>query len=268
MGHQEGVEILVSSAKVFYFLLGMRGRLAPNRILPFRDVVANAFHNATGIASQYDESISADHIDIDSHWDEALSLLSFVEVESAKRFYRDTNRRAYVFAHAILRLLLAMRCDVDPKAIRFARGIYGKPILEYPSCGVHFNLSYGDGAFAIALSDIAVGMDIERLRGDIDVLAISRRYFVVDEQMFLEAATAEERLGRFFGLWTRKEALVKAAGTGLDAMGSFSVMEGLITAQDEFGQAGDFFIHTLDSVSGHAFALAVREFSAVKTGAG
>ncbi len=246
--------------KVFCFMLSMPERSAVDRLQSFRDFVTNVYHS-TAIVLFCNRPVPVHQIDIDQYWSNALSLLSVTEIETANRFYRDINRRDYVFAHAILRLLLSMQCGVDSKEIRFATGKYGKPVLAFPANGVCFNLSYGDGLLVIALSESAVGLDIEKLRSDIDIIAISRRYFAAEEQSFMDAATIEEKRERFFWLWSRKEALIKAAGTGLDTLASFSTMGSFVIVHNEFGQVRNFFLYSFSPLREHSFAIAIQLFS-------
>jgi 4'-phosphopantetheinyl transferase len=58
-----------------------------------------------------------------------------------------------------------------------------------------------------------VGVDIQRLRDDLDVVAMSARYFTRPETSFVAAAERRAgQLARFARLWARKEACVKASG--------------------------------------------------------
>ncbi len=80
---------------------------------------------------------------------------------------------------------------------------HGKPALDLP---VHFSLSHCAGRVLCALSRSAsVGVDIEPV-GTINA-AEFRRYLTAGER-----AWAGDDPRRFASLWTRKEAVVKAAG--------------------------------------------------------
>ena len=95
-------------------------------------------------------------------------------------------------------------------------------------------------------------------RDDIDLEGIAQRFFTVDEQACLNSASPDEKKERFFYLWTRKEALVKAAGTGLDAITSVSVLDAMVKMADEFGVMGEYSLHTLSPPSGYSLALALQ----------
>lgn len=94
----------------------------------------------------------------------------------------------------------------------------GRPTLDLP---VQFSLSHCEGRVLCALStDGPVGVDIEALgpRGAAEFgLYLSAR----------ERAWAGSDTRRFYSLWTRKEAVLKAAGSaGLRQMGDFEMLGG------------------------------------------
>ena len=79
-------------------------------------------------------------------------------------------------------------------------------------------------AFQRELAYRAIGVDVEASRPLPDALRIARSHFAPDEAASLEALPLDMREAAFFGLWTRKEAVVKALGVGLSQpLASFSV---------------------------------------------
>ena len=58
-----------------------------------------------------------------------------------------------------------------------------------------------------------IGVDVEKIKREMDVLAIASRYFVPEEIALIESA--DEKHTVFFQLWARKEAYVKACGSTL-----------------------------------------------------
>jgi phosphopantetheine--protein transferase-like protein len=86
----------------------------------------------------------------------------------------------------------------------------------YADSGVTFNLSHAGGVALLAFSrSRELGVDVERVRRDLDVDSIARRYFSLHEQRDLATFNSEERYETFFRCWTRKEAYIKAKGEGL-----------------------------------------------------
>ncbi len=59
-----------------------------------------------------------------------------------------------------------------------------------------------------------VGVDLEPVR-PVDTLALARRWFPAPEAAWLAGLPSGQRDEAFLGLWTQKEAIAKALGTGL-----------------------------------------------------
>jgi 4'-phosphopantetheinyl transferase len=100
----------------------------------------------------------------------------------------------------------------------------------------------------------AVGVDLEELRDGVDLDAMARRFFSLAERAAFEAIPPPQRVVAGFACWTRKEAWVKAEGTGL----VFPLTELEVWAGDDRPvQCGDFVARTIDAGHGYAAALAV-----------
>jgi 4'-phosphopantetheinyl transferase len=159
-------------------------------------------------------------IDLDQPVDAAArAALSPEEVARAGRFVFARDRDRYVAAHAALRHLLAASADEAPR-LRFAAGPFGKPRLAGRG-GAHFNLSHSQGVALVAISAQAeVGVDVEVLRPMPDAQALAGVYFTQAEQQALAACHARggdaARDRAFLVCWSRKEACLKALGTGLE----------------------------------------------------
>jgi 4'-phosphopantetheinyl transferase len=106
------------------------------------------------------------------------------------------------------RLLVAGLADLGYRAGALATLRYppqSRPTLDWP---VDFSVSHGDGRIVCAVSTHgAVGIDVER----------AGRVVAKDFHLYLNAterAWAGRSARRFYAVWTRKEAVVKAAGSG------------------------------------------------------
>jgi 4'-phosphopantetheinyl transferase len=191
------------------------------------------------------------------HWAEAQALLTPLELGRADRLRDFRDRQTYVYAHALLRLLLGHASGGEPVRADFAAVGYGKPRLDFPGQPVHFSLSYRRGLVALAVGDAPLGIDIEVIRPGIDMLGIGRRFFTEEESAVLEAPQADVA-ARFFGLWTRKEALIKAAGVGIDFMPAAGALKCRSTLADEYGTVRPYCVHQFASTGNYAMALAVE----------
>lgn len=142
-----------------------------------------------------------------------IALLSEAERRRAQRFRFRRDRRRYLVAHAELRRLLM--AHGPGRNSEYSTNDFGKPHLT-GATGPHFNLSYAGDMALIGVSDAgAIGVDIETLRA-IDDDDISSNVFDTSERAAIARTSAgPARDGAFLRAWTRKEASVKAVGTGL-----------------------------------------------------
>jgi 4'-phosphopantetheinyl transferase len=138
--------------------------------------------------------------------------------ESARvaRFVFPRHAHAFRQAHCFMREVLAHAVNDDPSALVFSATRWDKPRLEHPS-GMYFNLSHSDTHAAVALAQQHdVGVDIEDLHPIEDALALAGTHFTPAEQAQLQAAApGPARDHAFLRGWTRKEACLKAIGSGL-----------------------------------------------------
>jgi len=90
---------------------------------------------------------------------------------------------------------------------------------------LQFNLSHSAGLALIAVgAELQLGVDIEKIREEVDTAALAQRFFSPREGAGLQALPDNLRVPGFFACWTRKEAFLKATGTGLSfPLADFSV---------------------------------------------
>jgi len=139
------------------------------------------------------------------------------ELAQAEGFSSEASRRRYVVARGALRVFLGELLGEPPGSVRIEVGPGGKPRLAGARRpGLHFNVSHSGDLALICIADREVGIDLEAVRPIPSALAIARRRFAPAEARFVEEGEAADVDRRFLTCWTRKEALVKAVGTGLD----------------------------------------------------
>jgi len=147
-----------------------------------------------------------------------LTLLSDDERKRADRFCFADDRRRFIVARGTLRIILGRSLDMPAERIEIAEGPQGKPyvVRSGRSKGIQFNLSHADDLALVAVGwEREVGVDVERVRGNIPCTALARRFFAPEEVAALQALPPRERVAAFFRCWTRKEAYLKAIGVGL-----------------------------------------------------
>ena len=162
-----------------------------------------------------DEGIRLWLVDLDAcvH-DEASAWLSPDECDRASRFVFTRDAQRYRAAHAVLRRLLHQH-DGLPERTEFAISAHGKPRLARAE-GCDFNLSHSGSNALIGISTKGhVGVDIELLRSIDDVWPLAEQTLSAGECDALRCAPHAAQTRAFLRGWTRKEACLKAVGSGL-----------------------------------------------------
>lgn len=150
--------------------------------------------------------------------DGARRLLSPDEVERADRYRFEKHRRRFTLGRAAQRTILGAYLAAPPEELRFAYSNLGKPELDAPwkASGLWFNLSNSHELAILAVTRSGpCGVDVEHLHRRCDHAGLAERYFSPPERIAVLAHTEAERRAAFFRCWTRKEAMLKATGTGL-----------------------------------------------------
>jgi 4'-phosphopantetheinyl transferase len=165
---------------------------------------------------------------------EGQTILSADEEIRAARFRFNDDRARWIRAHSALRVILAACTGLSARELRFSVGPHGKPAVV-DGMGVEFSLSHaGCWAMVAVTRGIPVGVDIERIRENVNMGALLRR---LGEQV-PEGGEAD-----LYRVWTRREAMSKAVGGAL--------LE---------PPAGDLRVTGLDAPAGYVAALALLGF--------
>jgi 4'-phosphopantetheinyl transferase len=135
--------------------------------------------------------------------------LTAAELERASRFRFEADRKRWSRAHSALRTILSRYTEIPPLDLEFQIGEHGKPALRSPAAP-YFNLSHsGDWALVAVSTHAPVGVDVERIRENVDIAALLRRLGETDLPEAREAC---------FKRWAHREARSKAQGGPLMTM--------------------------------------------------
>lgn len=107
----------------------------------------------------------------------------------------------------------------------FKRNDNNKPLIEDWKC---FNISHSGQMVIVALSDFSdeIGIDLEMIDHSTEVFSLLS-FFCDEEQSLIK--NDKNPHGRFFEIWTRKEALLKATGVGIiDGLSHFSCLQDIV----------------------------------------
>lgn len=190
------------------------------------------------------------------------SLLSQDELQRANRFHSQKDRHCFTTARAALRQILSQIIKIPANEITFTYSPTGKPELKE----IQFNLSHSHDHAVLAITpNHRIGTDMEFVNPERATDAIATRFFAPNEAAKLQSLPPEERLEAFFQCWTRKEAYVKAIGSGLSLpLSSFEVTFGpntppsILQIQDPVETASHWRLYNIPSPQGYAAAVAVE----------
>ncbi|RUL77677.1 4'-phosphopantetheinyl transferase family protein [Dyella choica] len=139
------------------------------------------------------------------------SLLVDADRQRASRFRLAGDRHNFVLGRTLVHHLV--RPCGAPVPYAFSLGRHGKPFLpDAPA----YNVSHSGRWLACAVSSgEPIGIDIETFARLGDYRDLLPAITHAAERRHIEQAPAEDRQALFKRCWTRKEAVLKAIGTGL-----------------------------------------------------
>jgi 4'-phosphopantetheinyl transferase len=172
--------------------------------------------------------------------DSTCLLLDHGELERARQIAGERARIAWQRSRGSLRELLARYVGVDARSLQLDAEAGGKPVL----CGErtpHFNVSHSGDVAVYAFATNPVGVDVELIRRAgaarrRDHVALARRVFGVPVAEYLAELDEDAKEREFLRLWTRHEAALKLAGSGIGA-GLDHVPEDAWIAELDLGSA-------------------------------
>ncbi|QJP15770.1 4'-phosphopantetheinyl transferase superfamily protein [Starkeya sp. ORNL1] len=201
--------------------------------------------------------IALDEIDLAT----ATEVLDLGEISRADSFATPLLRRRFLSRRMALRQILACRLGIAPARVALELSAQGKPrLVDRP--GLFFNVSHSGALGLLALSTRSeLGIDIEMVRDVPRWTEIVREFFAETER---EALLRSDRtVSTFLAFWTRKEAVAKATGLGLDLpLSSFTVAKlvgaesSAVTIRGLRGAARTWHVRDLMSGPEHIAALA------------
>jgi 4'-phosphopantetheinyl transferase len=193
--------------------------------------------------------------------------LSADEMDRADRFYFTEHRHRFIARHALLRRILGHYLAIEPVEINFTTGLYGKPALvPAHRSSICFNMSSSNNIGLVAIAHgREVGVDLEHIKPGVAEEAIPEQFFSQVETTKLRSLPRARQADAFYSCWSRKEAFIKALGTGLSRdLDSFDVSlapgepAALLETRPERNEVQRWGMETLDIDPAFAAALVVE----------
>ena len=197
------------------------------------------------------------YVGIDQVPESLAVLLDERDRARRRQILHEADRSRFLAAWVLARLVLGERLGRDPAALSFDRTCahcgdprHGKPVVDITGPGLDFSLSHAGELAVVAVSERVVGVDVE------DATA--------GQQPQAPALTERERAtclnyADFARLWTRKEAVLKAAGKGLEIHPRRIEVLGstLLALPEELGRPVDYTLRDLPLPAPYVGSLAV-----------
>jgi 4'-phosphopantetheinyl transferase len=196
-------------------------------------------------------------------------LLSDDEQARAARFRFETHRRRWIASRGMLRTILSTFSDTAPSKLEFSYEPDGKPYLATAGSDrpVHFNLTHSGDVALLAVTSVApVGIDVEKVQPLRDINAVVDRFFCpAERETFHDLSDERLRLNAFYRCWTRKEAYLKAIGSGiLQPTDTFEVaflpeaVPSIVAINGSRSAASRWSLFNLEAMPGYIGALAME----------
>lgn len=181
--------------------------------------------SATGLDSWFRTFREVDdvlvvHVDLTPDEGREAHALTWLDEEERSRWQRykyERPKREFALCRAALRSILCRRLGCESEKLTFNATEHGKPfaLVDGTEAPVGFNVSHSGKHGLIAIAPQGrLGVDVEERVTRIDLDGVGEIVFGPDEQADFASAHGREKFHLFFTLWTLKEALIKALGTG------------------------------------------------------
>lgn len=191
-------------------------------------------------------------------------LLSVNEWEKAMRFRFPADQARSAVTRGVLRTLLSRYLNRPAGDLDFNENDHGKPAIA----GIEFNVSHsGDYALLAFSHESPIGVDVEHIRDRKVIHDLARRVLTPNEYTRFNSVPDPDRQRVFYEIWTLKESLLKAIGSGLSvAPESLEIAfhpdkPKLLSAQTNLiKDVADWSLHGLDiGDTAYTAAITVRE---------
>lgn len=206
-----------------------------------------------------------------------IGLLDDAERGRLERFHRPEDGARFLTGATMVRRIFAADLGIPAAQVRLDRTCpdchqpHGKVQLASRRLNsVQVSVSHsGDCVIVAAMRGASIGVDIEQVNPCLDHLALGRLVLRAEELCELASVAERDRAACFTTYWARKEAVVKAIGSGLRIPLRELAVSGSATATLTVawpGRAGRFErVHLVDLKCTDAYRAALAVLNAPLT---
>ena len=178
------------------------------------------------------------------------AVLSIAEWEKAMRFRFPADQARSAVTRGVLRTLLSRYLNRPAGDLAFTENDHGKPAIS----GIEFNVSHSGDYSLLAFShESPIGVDVEHIRDWKVMHDLARRVLTPNEFERFSSLPDLRRQRVFYEIWTLKESILKAIGSGLSVapesleISFYPDKPKLLSAEtDLIKDVSDWSLHSLD----------------------
>lgn len=148
--------------------------------------------------------------------------------------FDEVNKRE-LLNRSLLDYCVNKNIRIPENGLEIERTNSGKPLIANMD-GIHFSISHTKGLFVCGVQDSNLGIDVEDIylkvslnKKTTDGKDFSKRYIGIAKRFFSNEENEHLKIDgfqSFFRIWVRKEAFIKAKGTGIsEGLNKFSVIK-------------------------------------------
>jgi 4'-phosphopantetheinyl transferase len=173
--------------------------------------------NGTDYGYAMDNNVDIWRVNITSNLSLLENFLTIIhpdEIARANRYFHVRDKNRFIISRGALRNILAKYLNIQPSGVEFEIGPNKKPHIKNAAGNkLYYNMSHSGDWILLAVANSEIGADTEFINDTYSYKDVLKDNFSADEINYINQGPS---IDRFYQLWTRKEALTKATGKGLD----------------------------------------------------
>jgi 4'-phosphopantetheinyl transferase len=141
-----------------------------------------------------------------------IDLLSQNDLKKMGRIVRKQDKDSFLTSAVMKKILCGYYLGCEPHDVEFELNEFQKPKIKNQG-NIHFNTSHSGDRLVFIFCSNPCGIDIEIINPKFDYSSVLERSFHPGEIDFIQKSN--DPISQFFKIWTIKESILKAEGTGL-----------------------------------------------------
>ena len=129
----------------------------------------------------------------------------------------------HILAYGLLGCILEKKYNISLNEFCIRKNKHGMPFLYLQDKHIEMSISHSGEIVVVAVSNQKIGVDIEKITPIKNSIFYYSEFFSEDEMKIIYSA--ERKAEIFTRFWTRKEALLKHHGKGIEALSEFSYFD-------------------------------------------